>query len=78
MWKSCCVYVDDVLVCSKLFNDHLAHNYTAGCPLLTHLGHLLNYNISDAPDIINHKPGDVVRKANYTFPSVGLHILTKL
>ena len=47
---------------------------------VTHLGHLLNYNLSDAPDI-NHKLRDMVRKANYvlvTFPSVGPLILTRL
>ena len=39
---------------------------------VSHLGYLLNYNLSDAPDI-NHKLCDMVRKANYvlvTFPSV--------
>ena len=39
----------------------------------THLGHLLDFNLSDAPDI-NHKLCDMVKKANYvlvTFPSVG-------
>ena len=46
----------------------------------THLGHLLNFNLSDAPDV-NHKFRDMVKKANYvlvTFPSVGPLVLTKL
>ena len=30
---------------------------------VTHLGHLLHYNLSDAPDI-NHKLRDMVKKAN--------------
>ena len=47
---------------------------------VTHLGHVLNYNLSDTPDI-TCKLRDMVRKANYvlaTFPFVGPHILTKL
>ena len=47
---------------------------------VSHLSHLLNYNLSDATDI-NHKLRDMVRKANYvlvTFPSVGPQIHTKL
>lgn len=25
VWKSCFVYIDDVLVCSQTFDDHLKH-----------------------------------------------------
>ena len=47
---------------------------------VTHLGHLLHFNLSDAPDI-SYKLRDMVKKANYvlvTFPCVGPQILTKL
>ena len=47
---------------------------------VTHLGHLLHFNLSDAPDI-NFKLCDMVKKANYirvTFLYVGPQILTKL
>ena len=46
---------------------------------VTHLGHLLHYNLSDAPDI-SCKLRDMVKKANYvlvTFPYVGPQIFTK-
>ena len=38
----------------------------------SHLGHLLNYNLSDAPDI-NHKLRDMVRKVNYLSLSWSAH-----
>ena len=66
--SSCCA-------CIQFCGQQLSFVHT-----VSHLGHLLNYNRSDAPDI-NHKLRDMVRKANYvlvTFPSVGPHILTKL
>ena len=47
---------------------------------VTHLGHLLHYNLSDAPDI-NHKLRDMVKKANCllaSFPKAGPTILTRL
>ena len=47
---------------------------------VTHLGHLLHYNLSDVPDI-NHKLRDMVKKANCllaSFPRVGPIILTRL
>ena len=47
---------------------------------ITHLGHLLHYNLNDAPDI-DVKLRDMVRKANClfsSFPRVGSFILTRL
>ena len=47
---------------------------------VTHLGHLLHYNLSDAHDV-NEKLRDMVRKANcllVSFPRVGCSILTRL
>ena len=47
---------------------------------VTHLGHLLHYNLSDVPDI-NHKLRNMVKKANCllaSFPRVGPIILTRL
>ena len=47
---------------------------------VTHLGHLLHYNLSDVPDI-NRKLRDTVKKANCllaSFPHVGPFILTRL
>ena len=47
---------------------------------VTHLGHLLHFNLNNAPDI-NFKLCDMVKKANYilvTFLYVGPQILTKL
>ena len=46
----------------------------------TPIGHILHFNLSDAPDI-SHKLHDLVMKAYYvlvTFPYVGPRILTKL
>ena len=43
---------------------------------ITHLGHLIHYNLSDVPDI-NHKLRDMVKKANCllaSFPRVGTNI----
>ena len=47
---------------------------------VTHLGHLLHYNLSDVPEI-NQKLRDMVKKANCllaSFPRVGPFILTRL
>ena len=47
---------------------------------VTHLGHLLHYNLSDAPDV-SLKLRDMVKKANYvfaTFPGVSPRVLTRL
>ena len=47
---------------------------------ITHLGDLLHFNLSDAPDI-NFKLNNMVKKAYYvlvTFPYVGSRILTQL
>ena len=47
---------------------------------VTHLGHLLHYNLSDVPDI-NHRLRDMVKKANCLvafFPCVGPFLLTRL
>ena len=47
---------------------------------VTHLGHLIHYNLSDAPDI-NHKLRDMVKKANCllaSFPKAGPAIPTRL
>ena len=45
---------------------------------VTHLGHLLHYNLSDVPDV-NHKLRDMVKKANCllaSFPRVSPAVLT--
>ena len=47
---------------------------------VTHLGHLLHYDLSDVPDV-NCKLRDMVRKANCllaSFPRVGPTVLTHL
>ena len=47
---------------------------------ITHLGHLIHYNLSDVADI-NHKLRDMVKKANCllaSFPRVGPVVLTRL
>ena len=62
-----------------------ARIHFCGCELpfvdtVTHLGHVLHYNLSDASDI-NLKMRDMVRKANYilaSFPGVSPPVMTRL
>ena len=44
---------------------------------VSHLGHLLHYNLSDVQDI-NVKLRDMALGKLMSFPSVGLYILTRL
>lgn len=59
---------------------HLCGHELPFLDTVTHLGHILQYNLSDTPDI-NLKLKDMVKKANYlfaSFPRVGPSIMTRL